>query len=153
MSVNNVNVVVITGNLTSDPGLRSTGGGTSVCEMRVAVNGRRKDAQSGEWVDKPNFFNVVVFGGQADNCATYLEKGRPVAVEGRLDWREWEAKEGGGRRQAVQIIADTVQFLGSRDKSADGSNGAGEVTDRFPQGGDSEPVAAGAGGQEDDIPF
>ena len=115
MAASNVNVVVITGNLTQDPELRSTGGGTSVCEMRVAVNSRRKDGQSGQWVDKPNYFNVVVFGAQADNCATYLPRGRPVAVEGRLDWREWEAKDGSGKRQAVQIIANTVQFLGSRD--------------------------------------
>jgi single-strand DNA-binding protein len=117
MSANNINVVVVTGNLTKDPELRSTGGGTSVCEMRVAVNGRRKDGQSGEWVDKVNYFTVVVFGALADNCDTYLERGRPVAVEGRLDWREWEAKDGSGRRQAVQIIADGVQFLGSREKS------------------------------------
>ena len=74
--------------------------------MRVAVNSRRKD-QSGQWVDKPNFFDVVVFGAQGENCANYLSRGRPVAVEGRLDWREWEAKEGGGKRQAVQIIANT----------------------------------------------
>ena len=114
MAASNVNVVVITGNLTKDPELRSTSGGTSVCEMRVAVNSRRKD-QSGQWVDKPNYFDVVVFGAQGENCANYLSRGRPVAVEGRLDWREWEAKEGGGKRQAVQIIANSVQFLGSRD--------------------------------------
>ncbi|HXS46991.1 MAG TPA: single-stranded DNA-binding protein, partial [Solirubrobacterales bacterium] len=111
MAASNINVVVITGNLTKDPELRSTGGGTSVCELRVAVNSRRKEAQ--EWVDKPNYFNVVVFGAQGDNCANYLSKGRPVAVEGRLDWREWEAKDGGGKRQAVQIVANSVQFLGS----------------------------------------
>jgi single-strand DNA-binding protein len=158
-----VNVVVITGNLTQDPELRSTGGGTSVCEMRVAVNSRRKD-QSGQWVDKPNYFNVVVFGAQADNCATYLSRGRPVAIEGRLDWREWEAKDGSGKRQAVQIIANTVQFLGSRDGGGapNNNNGGGQ-----PQGqgqpfnaqsdvpadeSDFGPVSTG-GGQEDDIPF
>src|ERR1700744_2583291 len=90
--------------------------------MRVAVNSRRKNGQTGQWEDKPNYFNVVVFGAQADNCATYLSRGRPVAIEGRLDWRAWEAKEGGGKRQAVQIIANTVQFLGSRDGG--GSGGA-----------------------------
>jgi single stranded DNA-binding protein len=84
-----VNVVVITGNLTRDPELRTTQGGTSVCELRVAVNSRRKNT-SGEWIDKPNFFNVTTFGSQAENHAEYLGKGRPVAVEGRLDWSEWE---------------------------------------------------------------
>ena len=73
--------------------------------MRVAVNSRRKDA-SGNWVDKPNYFDVTVFGAQGENCSTYLSKGRPVAVEGRLDWREWEAKDGSGKRQAVSIIAE-----------------------------------------------
>ena len=89
-------VVVITGNLTRDPELRSTPSGTSVCELRVAVNSRRKD-DSGNWVDKPNYFDVTVWGAQGENCATYLSKGRPVAVDGRLDWREWEAQ---GRQQA-----------------------------------------------------
>jgi single-strand DNA-binding protein len=158
MAASNVNVVVITGNLTRDPELRSTGAGTSVCEMRVAVNSRRKDGRSGEWVDKPNFFDVVVFGAQAENCATYLQKGRPVAVEGRLDWREWEAKDGSGKRQAVQIIGNTVQFLGSKDGSSGGSNA---VHDRFGAQSDepddsSDFAGAGVGdggGQEDDIPF
>jgi single-strand DNA-binding protein len=119
MYASNVNVVVITGNLTQDPELRSTGGGTSVCELRVAVNGRRKD-QSGQWVDKPNYFNVVSFGKQAENHAKYLAKGRPVAIEGRLDWREWEAKDG-GKREAVQIIANSVQYLGSKPEGAGAS--------------------------------
>ena len=113
MAASNINVVAITGNLTRDPELRSTPSGTSVCKLRVAVNSRRKDGQSGEWVDKPNYFDVTVWGAQGENCANYLSKGRPVAVEGRLDWREWESQDG-GKRQAVEIIANSVQFLGSR---------------------------------------
>ena len=161
MAASNVNVVVITGNLTRDPELRSTGGGTSVAEMRVAVNSRRKNGQTGQWEDKPNYFDVVVFGAQADNCATYLQRGRPVAIEGRLDWREWEAKEGGGKRQAVQIIANTVQFLGSRDGGGAPNGGGGQPQQSYnapPQSdvpadmSDYGNVPAG-GGQEDDIPF
>ncbi len=174
MAASNVNVVVITGNLTRDPELRSTGGGTSVCELRVAVNSRRKNGQTGQWEDKPNFFDVVVFGAQADNCATYLQRGRPVAVEGRLDWREWEAKDGSGKRQAVQIIANTIQFLGSRDgggaPNGNGGGGGGQGNQGYgnqnqgnqgygaPQSdvpadvSDFGPVSTG-GGQEDDIPF
>src|SRR6201992_1542605 len=126
LAASNVNVVVITGNLTKDPELRHTGGGTAVCELRVAVNSRRKNGQTGEWEDKPNFFDVTVWGAQGENCANYLAKGRPVAIEGRLDWREWEAKDGGGKRQAVQIVANTVQFLGSRDGGgAPNGNGGG----------------------------
>ena len=116
MAATNLNVVVVTGNLTRDPELRSLPSGTSVCKLRIAVNSRRKD-QSGEWVDKPNYFDVTVWGAQGENCATYLSKGRPVAVEGRLDWREWEAQDG-SKRQSVEIIANSVQFLGSRDEGS-----------------------------------
>ena len=160
MAASNVNVVVITGNLTRDPELRHTGGGTAVCELRVAVNSRRKDGTTGEWMDKPNYFDVVVWGAQGENCATYLQKGRPVAIEGRLDWREWEAKEGGGKRQAVQIIANTVQFLGSRDGGGGGGQGNGNGGGFTPQSdvpadtSDFQGAGVGGGGSsEDDIPF
>jgi single-strand DNA-binding protein len=161
LAASNVNVVVITGNLTRDPELRHIGSGTAICELRVAVNSRRKDGQSGEWVDKPNYFDVTVWGAQGENCANYLSKGRPVAIEGRLDWREWEAKDG-GKRQAVQIIANTVQFLGSRDGSGGGNgNGGGggfsPPSDVPADTSDFEGAAAGSGGggggSEDDIPF
>jgi single-strand DNA-binding protein len=148
VAATNINRVVITGNLTRDPELRSTGGGMSICSLRVAVNGRKKDAETGQWVDKPNYFDVTVFGAQGENCAQYLSKGRPVAVEGRLNWREWEGQDG-SKRQSVDIIADTVQFLGSRD--APPSNGAVE-SDVPVDTSDLEPAAAGAG-KDDDIPF
>ena len=147
MAASNVNVAVITGNLTQDPELRSTGGGTSVCEMRVAVNSRRKDGQSGQWVDKPNYFSISVFGNQAESCAQYLGKGRPVAIDGRLDWREWEAKDGGGKRESVEIVADSVQFLGSR---GDGDGGANQFV---PAGAGSEASADFPASTDDDIPF
>jgi single-strand DNA-binding protein len=162
LAASNVNVVVITGNLTRDPELRHTGGGTAICELRVAVNSRRKDGQTGEWVDKPNYFDVVVWGAQGENCANYLSKGRPVAVEGRLDWREWEAKDGSGKRQAVQIVANTVQFLGSRDGSGGGGGGGNANGGGFTPSSDvpadtsdfeGAPAGGGGGGSEDDIPF
>jgi single-strand DNA-binding protein len=163
VAASNINVVVITGNLTQDPELRHLGSGTAVCELRVAVNSRRKDGSTGEWVDKPNYFNVTVWGAQGENCAAYLSKGRPVAVEGRLDWREWEAKDGGGKRQAVQIVANSVQFLGSRDGGG-GGGGGGNGNGFTPQSDtpadtsdyDAAPAGAGSGGGsggDDDIPF
>lgn len=154
MAASNINVVVITGNLTKDPDLRHTGGGTAVCELRVAVNSRRKNGQTGEWEDKPNYFDVVVWGAQGENCATYLSKGRPVAVEGRLDWSEWEAKDGSGKRQKVQIVANAVQFLGSRDGSG-GGNGNGGFTPSSDVPADASDFAGAAagGGGDDDIPF
>ncbi len=134
MAASNVNVVVITGNLTRDPELRHLGSGTAVCKLRVAVNSRRKDGQTGEWVDKPNYFDVTVWGAQGENCANYLSKGRPVAVEGRLDWREWEdqgGNNGGGGFSPPQsdVPADMSDFGGA-------------------------PAGAGSGSaSEDDIPF
>jgi single-strand DNA-binding protein len=159
LAASNINVVVVTGNLTRDPELRSTPGGTSICKLRVAVNSRRKDGQSGEWIDKPNYFDVTVWGAQGENCANYLSKGRPVAVEGRLDWREWEDKEG-GKRQGVEIIANSVQFLGSRDGSGagnDNGNGGGGFTPSSDVPADTSdfdgaPVGGGDSGK-DDIPF
>jgi single-strand DNA-binding protein len=93
----------------------------SVCSLRIASNTRRKNQSTGEWEDKPNFFDVTVWGAQGENCARFLSKGRPVALDGRLEWREWEAQDG-TKRQSVEIVADAVQFLGSRD---DGQGGGG----------------------------
>ena len=153
MAASNINVVVITGNLTKDPELRSTGGGTSVCELRVAVNSSRKNGQTGQWEDKANYFDVVVWGAQGENCANYLSKGRPVAVEGRLDWSEWEAKDGSGKRQKVQIVAKSVQFLGSRDGGGGGNGGFTPSSDVPADSSDFAGAAAGGGGGDDDIPF
>ena len=117
-----INRVVLVGNLTRDPELRHTPSGTAVCNLRLAVNTRRKD-ETGQWVDKPNYFDITVWGNQGERCAQYLTKGRPVAVDGRLEWREWETPEG-NKRQAVDIVADTVQFLGGR---GDGEGGGGYI--------------------------
>ncbi|MBM3668128.1 MAG: single-stranded DNA-binding protein [Actinobacteria bacterium] len=156
MAGTNLNICAITGNLTRDPELRSTPGGTPVCKLRVAVNSRRKDGQTGEWVDKPNYFDVTVWGAQGENCANYLSKGRPVAVEGRLDWREWESQDG-GKRQAVEIIANSVQFLGSRGDNPNGNgNGGGfQPTSDVPADTSDFEGAGVSGGDkpDDDIPF
>ena len=146
MAATNVNVVVITGNLTKDPELRSLPSGTPVCDLRVAVNSRRKD-QSGEWVDKPNYFDVTVWDKQGENCAQYLAKGRPVAIDGRLDWREWDAQDG-SKRQAVEIIAESVQFLGAR-----GDDAGGGGNQFVPAGATAESADFGPATADDDIPF
>lgn len=155
----NINRVLMTGNLTRDPELRSLPSGTSVCSMRIACNTRRKDNASGEWVDKPNYFDVTVWGAQGENAARYLSKGRPIAIDGRLEWREWEAQDG-TKRQATDIIADSVQFLGGREDGG-GSGGSGGGAPRSSAGGQSagEPMQAQDFGDipatapDDDIPF
>ena len=152
MAATNINRVVLTGNLTRDPELRSTPSGTSVCSLRIACNTRRKDP-SGEWVDKPNYFDVTVWGAQGENCAQYLSKGRPVAVDGRLEWREWEAKDGSGKRQSVDIIADSVQFLGSRDGGEENGSRFAPQSDVPADTADFQSAPAGGGSSDDDIPF
>jgi single-strand DNA-binding protein len=156
MAATNINRVIITGNLTTDPELRSLPSGTSVCKLRVACNTRRKDNSTGEWVDKPNYFDVTVWGAQGENCARYLSKGRPVAVDGRLEWREWE--QDGNKRQAIDIIADSVQFLSSpRDEGGGGGNGFTPRSD-IPVDTNDFATAPAAGtssapSSDDDIPF
>ena len=140
----NINRVVLVGNLTRDPELRHTPSGTAVCSLRLAVNSRRKD-QSGQWVEKPNYFDITVWGQQGENCAQYLSKGRPVAIDGRLEWREWDAQDG-SKRQAVEVIADSVQFLGGR---GDGEGGGNQF---IPQGAGADP-APDMAPPDDDIPF
>ena len=140
-----INRVVLVGNLTKDPELKSTSGGTSLCKLRLAVNTRQK-TQSGEWVEKPNYFDVTVWGAQGESCAKFLAKGRPVGVDGRLEWREWEGPDG-GKRQAVEVVADAVQFLGGRD---DVAAGGGNVF--VPEGSGGNDASFGDQA-DDDIPF
>jgi single-strand DNA-binding protein len=142
----NINRVVLVGNLTKDPELRHTGGGTPVCSLRIAVNTRRKD-ESGNWADKPNYFTVSVFGNQAESCAQFLAKGRPVGIDGRLDWREWQAQDG-SKRESVEIVAESVQFLGGR---GDG-DGQPEFVRAAAPAADSG-ADFGPAGADDDIPF
>jgi single-strand DNA-binding protein len=145
----NINRVVLVGNLTRDPELRHTPSGMAVCSLRLAVNSRRKDQSTGEWTEKPNYFSVTVWGNQGESCAQYLSKGRPVAVDGRLDWREYQAQDG-TKREAIEIVADSVQFLGGRQ---DGEGGGG-APQYVPAGAAREADADfSPAGADDDIPF
>lgn len=145
-----INSVTVDGNLTRDPELRSTSGGTSVCKLRIAHNSRRKDG-SGNWTDVPNYFDVTVWSGTGEWIATNVQKGARVVVQGRLQWREWEATDGSGKRQAVDIVADNIVVM------KDGGGGG----QRFTPEGDGGDLAADTsdfaptvgGGVDDDIPF
>ena len=142
-----INRVVLVGNLTRDPELRHTPSGTAVCNLRLAVNTRRKD-ETGQWVDKPNYFDITVWGNQGERCAQYLSKGRPVAIDGRLEWREWETPEG-NKRQAVDVVADSVQFLGSRGEGEGGGGGGYIPADASAAPAGDFPTSP----TDDDIPF
>lgn len=105
-----MNRVVLLGNLTRDPELRSTPSGTSVANFGLAVN-RRWTNRQGEKVDGVDYFNIVVWGKLAELCSDYIHKGSPVALEGRLQSRTWET-EVGQKRSVVEVVAENIQFLG-----------------------------------------
>jgi single-strand DNA-binding protein len=158
VAATNINRVVLTGNLTRDPELRSLANGNAVCKLRIASNTRKKNGATGEWEDKPNFFDVTIWGAQGENCARFLAKGRPVAIDGRLEWREWTS-ESGEKRQSIDIIADAVQFLGGREEGQGGGGGGFTPRSDVPVNeSDFAPAGAPAGGgfsqpADDDIPF
>ena len=141
----NINSVVLVGNLTKDPELRHTPSGTAVTTLRLAVNDRIKKGE--EWQDAAYYFDVTVWGRAAENCAQYLAKGRPVGVQGKLTWREWDAQDG-SKRQSVEVTANNVQFLGSRDGG--GGDGGGQFV---PQGAAQPSADFPAAAADDDIPF
>lgn len=106
-----INRVVVSGNLTRDPELRATPGGTQVLGFGVAVNDRRRNQQTGEWEDYPNFIDCTMFGNRAEALSRILRKGMKVAIEGKLRYSSWEDKNGGGRRSKVEIIPDEVVLM------------------------------------------
>ena len=106
MSINRVN---ISGNLTRDPELRQTQGGMAILNIGVAVNDRRKNQQTGEWEDVPNFVDCVVFGTRAEKLAQFLAKGSKVAIEGKLRWSQWE--KDGAKRSKLEVIVDEIEFM------------------------------------------
>ncbi|MDO4848653.1 MAG: single-stranded DNA-binding protein [Coriobacteriia bacterium] len=127
-----INKVMITGNLTRDPELRATGSGMQILQFGVAVNDRRRNQQTGEWEDYPNFVDCVVFGSRAEALSRFLSKGSKVAVEGKLRYSSWEAKEG-GRRSKLEVIVDDLDFLSQRGGQQGGSQGQGGYAAQAPQ--------------------
>ena len=150
MSYSNINRVILVGRLTSDPELRALPSGMSVCNLRLACNGTRKGSE-GEYTEKPNFFSVSAFGGLGETVHRYMSRGRRIAIDGRLNWHEWEAPEG-GKRQAVEIVAETVQFLDGRGDVGTGSSEQESNTDGAEPAEERELVGVGSG-IEDDLVF
>ncbi len=146
MSYFSINRVVLVGRLTREPELRGLPSGVSVCSVRIACNSSRRDGDGG-YSEKPNFFDVSIYGASAESVSHYMRKGSRVAVDGRLEWREWETADQ-QKRQAVSIVADTIQFLDSPgERSENGQAAEGE-----PSGGDGEDgelVSAGAGAENE----
>lgn len=150
MSINRVN---ISGNLTRDPEQRATHGGTSITTFGIAVNDRRRDPQSGEWKDYPNFIDCVVFGNRADALAKLLTKGMKVAVEGKLRWSQWE--KDGQKRSKIEVIVDEVEFLSQRQQGNQQPAQQDYQPQYQPQQGYQQPPAASGYDDlyEEPIPF
>lgn len=110
-----INKAIITGNLTRDPESRTTAGGTTIMSFGVAVNDRRKNAQTGEWEDQPNFIDCTMFGRRAEAVAQYLAKGSKVAIEGKLHWSSWEDRDTGAKRSKVEVWVDELEFMSRGD--------------------------------------
>lgn len=145
-----INRVVISGNITRDPELRSTQGGMEILALGVAVNDRRKNQQTGEWEDYPNFVDCVMFGNRAKSVSRFLSKGSKVAIEGKLRWSQWERD--GQKRSKVEVVVDEIEFMTSR---SDGQHGAAPHTAPAPHPY-QPPIAApvvDASVYDDDIPF
>jgi single-strand DNA-binding protein len=141
-----INKVILVGNLGSDPELRTTPNGTPVCEFRVATNESWK-GKDGQTQDRTEWHRIVVWGRLGENCSKYLSKGRQVYLEGRLQTRSWEDKDG-NKRYTTEIVARDVQFLGGGGQGGGGQSGSSEpppISDDFAGGGFS--------GGDDDIPF
>lgn len=112
-----INCVMLTGNLTRSAELRTTQGGTNILNFGIAVNERRKNQQTGEWEDIPNFFDLSMFGNRAEKIAPYLTKGTKVTVQGRLHYSSWQAQDG-SKRSKVDVIVDEIEFMSRGQQQA-----------------------------------
>ena len=156
--MSDLNRVTLVGRLTRDPEVRYTAGGMAIVNLGLAVNGRQKD-QAGQWTEKPNFFDVKLFGERFERLAQHLEKGRRVGVDGRLEWSSWETD--GQKRSKVEIVANELQFLDGRNDGDGGGAaparraqfGAEGGSDIAPDTSDFVPVGGGGTPDDDDIPF
>lgn len=136
-----INRVILSGNLTRDPELRATQSGMSVLSFGIAVNDSRKNKETGQWEDYPNFIDCTMFGNRAESVSRFLSKGSKVSLEGKLHWSQWE--QDGQKRSKIQVIVDNIVFMSQRTADATTQ----------PQATVNEPVQATAAFYEDDIPF
>jgi single-strand DNA-binding protein len=154
------NKVILVGNLTRDPEVKYTSGGTAVTEIGLAVNRYWFDKQSNEKREETTFVDVTLWGRQAELAGEYLSKGRPVLIEGRLQLDTWEDKNSGQKRSKLRVVGETMQFLGSREGGGGRGGGGGgggsrppaqEPADAFYDDGPSGPPPGGGSG--DEVPF
>lgn len=165
VEIMSINRVLISGNLTRDPELRQTGGGTQVLSFGVAVNDRRRNPQTGEWEDYPNFIDCTMFGARAEALSRYLSKGTKVAIEGKLRWSQWERD--GQKRSKIEVIVDELEFMTSRNDGsgqrqyasaqanqyAPAQNQYGSAQPQYSQPNPASSIDASSSVYDEDIPF
>lgn len=162
------NRVILVGNMTRDPEVRYTPSGLAVCDIGLAVNDRRKDNNSGDWIEETTFVDVTLWGRTAETCGQYLSKGAPVLIEGRLKLDTWE--QDGQKRSKMKVIGEKMQMLGGRNSGGGGASGGGggkpayrDESEAYGGGYDDFGGGGGSGGGNsrgpanqappDDIPF
>ena len=144
-----INRVIISGNLTRDPELRSTASGLPVLGFGVAVNDRRRNQQTGEWEDYPNFIDCTMFGTRAESLSRFLSKGTKVAIEGKLRWSQWERD--GQKRSKIEVIVDELEFMSNRNgEGASMGGGASQSSYSIPQ---APAIDTSSSIYDEDIPF
>lgn len=147
-----INKVFISGNLTRDCELRTTQGGTSVLTFGVAVNDRRKNPQTGEWEDVPNFIDCVVFGNRAESICKFIGKGSKVAIEGKLRWSQWERD--GQKRSKIEVIVDEIEFMsGSKAQNKQQSQQPTNYPNQYQNAANTGAQASQSDYYQDDCPF
>lgn len=157
-----INRVTLTGNLTRDPEMRATPSGTQIMQFGIAVNDRRRNQQTGEWEDSPNFIECVLFGARANSLQNYLHKGTKVAIEGKLRWSSWEDKNSGQKRSKIEVIVDDIEFMNPRSEGGSFQTPASEPfvaatpsaeSDGIPEQTPPVPAPPSAEVFDADIPF
>ena len=149
-----INKAIISGNLTRDPETRATAGGTTVLNFGVAVNERVKSKQSGEWEDRPNFIDCVMFGTRAEAVSRFISKGTKVTIEGKLRWSQWETD--GQKRSKIEVVVDEIEFMSRQQNATANPNGAQPVYQQPAQQqmqGMPAPVVQAPSIYDEDIPF
>lgn len=147
-----INKVMITGNLTRDPELRTTSSGMSILRFGVAVNDRRKNAD-GQWEDVPNFIDCVMFGTRGESVSRFISKGSKVAVEGKLRWSSWEDKNTGAKRSKIEVIVDDIEFMTSRNASGSSESTSTQPHDTAKSYDNIPPAPTADAYADEDIPF
>ena len=165
VEIMSINRVIISGNLTRDPDLRQTSSGTNVLSFGVAVNDRRRNPQTGEWDDYPNFIDCTMFGARAEALSRFLTKGMKVAIEGKLRWSQWERD--GQKRSKIEVIVDELEFMTSRNDGsgqrqyapaqanqyAPAQNQYGSAQPQYSQPNPASSIDASSSVYDEDIPF